>query len=347
MPTLLELRRLTADKVAPLELARTGAHQGTGYAGTERSGDRRRVVSEDLAALSADGQEAEAPPDAYKGRWVYLCSVPPEQRRIPSFGLAAGVPAEEALTGFDPVLVPGTTPVAVIDVERPFRAVVPAGLELEVHGIPPLRGGRSAGYHRHIKHATNVILRQDSVSVPGSSGQAILDVTATFPWLTNAALFVAAQYVQTQAGVDTYAIPGAVLRFDADRVLLLPNTSVATGQSIPVQVMRPVGTWIKPAATGVWGESAVGLVDDGDECLGDADAIALVAAFHAAEEQAGLSIVGSPEQAWWLAKARALAMRTPFLRAQQVRRPASGPYPWPDFVSVDGPYRGRWGPGWR
>lgn len=344
MPTFRELRRATADKVAPYELAVCGVEDDAGvYAGVVRDANRRRICSTDLVSIDALGSSPENPTDYLKNEWLYLLTDPPQQRRVPEGGFVGYARADEVATGH---AAPPDTAVAYVDVERPFGAVVLAGTVVEIHAIPPLRGGKSAGLHGHINKALDVMLREDTVEVPGQSGRMTLDVTATFPWLTMPTLFVSAQYVQSQAGVESWAIPGASLRFDADRALLTMSTTIATGRTFPVRVMRPLRTWIKPAGA-EWGESTVGLVDEQDACLGNVDSIALVAAFHVAEAEAQGCIVGSPEQLFWTAKAAAFASRSAFLRDQGTRPPASAGYPWPDFVSVDGPYRGRWGPGWR
>lgn len=355
-PSLRELRRATADKVAPFELVRSGVEQSLGpglgytYVGTELTGLRRRLASSDLASMDATGLNPENPPDYLKNEWVYLCADPPEQRRIPEGGFTGYARADEVLVGFDPALTPADTPVAYLDVERPFRAVVQPNLEVEVHGIPPLRAGKSVGIHEHVRHALRVILRSDTVLVTGVTGQSSIDVTATFPWLSNANLFVGAQYVGTTAGVETYAIAGATLRFDGDRVILRPNTTVSTGQETPVSVLRPLLTWVRPngngAQPGAWAESVTGPLADDDQVLGDTDAIALVAAWGVCEEQATACAVGSAEQRYWLAKGSAFAARSVFLRDQRVRKiPTAGASMFPDFVSVDGPFRGRYGPG--
>jgi len=351
MPTLRELRRLTADKVAPYELVIAGVRQGAGYAGTSSNGSKRRVASSDLVSLDQPGLNYEAPPDAHKGDWVVVCSDPIEQGRVPENGYGGYGRVDELLTGYNPSLVSGADPCGYIDVERPYSAFVPAGTEVEIHALPALRGGRAAGYHAAINHALRVILRQDAVLVPGVTGQTILDVTASFPWLNTPQLFIGAQYVQTQAGVDTYLIEGARLRFDGEKVLVSPNTQVSSGQQLPIQVMRPLFTWIAPQpvapAVPVYAESSVGLVKDGDRCLGDGDAIALVAAFHVADGEARLCTVGSAEQKYWLAQAHEYATRSPFLKDQRVRQIPTQPAVWPDNISPWGPYGGRWGPGFR
>lgn len=348
-PTLRELRRGTADRVAPFTLVRSGVEQSNGvYAGTDLSNSRRRIVSTDLASLTADGQSAETPPDYLKNEWALVCSTPVQQRRIPEGGYMGAGTVETVAQGYDPALAVGGDPCGALTVDRPFTTIVEPNLDVEIHAIPALRAGRSAGLHVAINHALHVILREDTVAVPGESGRTTLDVTASFPWLTRPDLFISAQYVQSQAGVESWTIPGASLRFDADRVLLTTTAAVATGQTFPVRVLRPLSTWIMPAATGIWGESVVGLVDDLDQCLGDTDAITLVAAFHVADGEARNGVVGSAEAAFWAAQAQAFAQRSAFLRDQRVRGPRGSYGPmFPDFVSVDGPYRGRWGPGWR
>jgi len=350
MPRLKDLRRATADRVAPFELATTGILEvgpsGSHYVGTSLDGSRRRIVSSDLVSLDALGTGPETPPDALRNDWLYLLTDPPEQRRIPEASFVGYARADEAVTGTTALTAPDA-PVAYLDVERPFSALVAAGTDFEIHAIPPERGGRSVGLHQHLNKALRVILRQDTVLVPGTTGQSTLDVTASFPWMTNPNTFVGAQYVQTVAGVDTYAIPGARLRFDGEKVLLTPNTAVPTGQSLPVSVLRPLGTWIKPVLSSVWVESSVGLVDEDDQCLGDPDAIALVASFYVCEEQAHACVVGSPEALWWQAKATQFASRSVFLRDQRQQRPRYAGSPWPDNISVDGPFQGRWGAGFR
>ena len=232
---------------------------------------RRRVISTDLASLDASGQAGEQPGDSLRNEWMLVCSDPVQQRRIPSFGYSGAGTIETVAQGFDPLLVLGspTDPCGYVDVERPFQTLVPAGLECEVHAIPPLRGGRSPGLHTHINHACRVKLREDTLTVQGVVGQTVIDATSTFPWLTNIGQFRDALYPETITGQESWPIPGARLRFDGDRALLWPTTS--TGQPLPVRVLRPVGTWIAPAGTGVWAESTVGLVDDGDQVLGDLD----------------------------------------------------------------------------
>lgn len=350
MPSLKDLRRATADRVAPFELATTGMLEvgpsGSHYVGTSLDGSRRRIVSSDLVSLDALGTGPETPPDALRNDWLYLLTDPPEQRRIPEASFVGYARADEAVTGTTALTAPDA-PVAYLDVERPFSALVAAGTDFEIHAIPPERGGRSVGMHQHINKALRIMLREDGVAVPGTTGQSTLDVTASFPWMTHPGCFRGAEYVQTVSGVETYAIPGARLRFDGEKVLLTPNTAVPTGQLLPVSVLRPLGTWIKPVLSSVWVESSVGLVDDEDQCLGDPDAISLVAAFYAAEEQAQQCVVGSPESLWWTARASQFASRSPFLRDQRTRRLRSAAAPFPDNISVDGPFQGRWGAGFR
>ena len=347
MPTLRELRLAVADRLAPAILGTTGLEVGpgvyTGAAIVNGAVSRRRIVSSDLVAMNVAGTDAENPADYVKDEWVYLRLNPPELRRIPEGGFGGYAPASEVATGYGGP-EHDADEIAYIDVERSFSLLVPSGTAFEIHAIPPLRAGRQAGTHHAINRALRVILREDSVAVPGVTGQYRYDVTATFPWLTNPNLFLSAHYTETIGSVDTYAIPGARLRFDANVVYLLPNTSITTGQTFPVRVLRPLATWIKVG--GVWGESTVGLVDDADECLGDLDAISLVAAFHVAEAQAGQCVVGSAEQQWWLAHARAFASRSPFLRDQRKRTPVTGAA-WPDNIAVSGPFSGRWGPQFR
>lgn len=345
MPTLQQLRRATADKVAPYELAVCGVENDAGvYAGVVLDANRRRICSTDLVSVDALGSTSENPTDYLKNEWLYLLSDPPQQRRVPEGGFVGYARVDEVATGYS---VPPDTAVAYVDAERPFGAVVPAGTVVEIHAIPPLRGGKSPGLHSHINHALRVMLREDTVQVPGLPGQTRVDVTLLLPWLTTVGQFVGATYAETTAGVDTYAIPGARLRFDADRVIMAPNTTTAIEQTTPVRVLRPLSSWIKPAGSADWGESTVGLVDEGDQCLGDTDAIALVAAFHVAEAEAQACVVGSAEQTFWMNKAQAFAARSGFLRDQRSRRPHMDGVPFPDFVSVDGPYRGRWGPGFQ
>lgn len=355
MPTLRDLRRATADRVAPWQLVVAGAEGPDGTrAGTAIGGDRRRIASSDLASLDSTGSGPEAPPDALRNDWAYVPSVPAvpgpyrpaQQRRIPEEAYNAAARADQVLGGFDPLVIPPDTPCGVVVVERPFPVAVPAGTEVELHTIPPLRGGRSAGIHEAVRRACAVVLIEDTVGVPGEPGRTTIDVTASFPWLASPALLVSAHLVETVAGVETYAIPGARLRMDGDRLLLSPNAASSTGQTVPVRVLRPVGTWVRPAG-GVWGESTTGPIDDDDAVMGDLSAIALVAAFHIADAEAQASIVGSPEQMAWAARAATLASRTPFLRDQRARRPASAGVPWPDLTSVDGPLGGKYGPGWR
>lgn len=355
MPTLKELRRAVADRVAPFELATTGVEGPSGgYVGRALGGSRRRLVSTDLVSVDALGSGPENPGDYLKNEWVYLLTSPPQQRRVPEGGFVGYARADEVADHYpgDPA-----QEVAYLDVERPFLTVVDASTELEIHAIPPQRGGKSAGLHRHIQHALRVILREDTVTVEAVSGQSRIDVTAALPWLTAVGQFVGATYAETVAGVDTYAIPGARLRFDADRALVSPiaaassaggtgTASGGTGQEIPLRVLRPLSTWIKPYG-GDWGESTAGLVDEDDECVGDADAISLVAAFHVAEEQAHACVVGSREQLWWQAKAAAFASRSVFLRDQRTLKPRYAGSEWPDFIAIEGRYSGRWGPGFR
>jgi hypothetical protein len=347
MPTLRDLRRGLADRVAPFELATTGISSGGVYSGVALSANRHRVVSSDLVSVSASGITPETPADALKNEWAYLLSDPPEQRRVPEEAYIAFARADEVAEGY---AAPPETEAAYFDVERTFAAVVPAGLEVELHGIPPLRGGRQAGLHAAINRALRIKLREDTLHVVGVSGSYRYDLTSLFPWLSLAEQFVDARFPEGSVDYDTAAVPGAVLRFDAEKVLLSPNTTLTTGQTLPVRVLRPLSSWIKPQngpAAGTWVESTSGLVDELDECTGDADGITLLAAFYIAEAQADACVVGSPEQAYWIGKAGAYAARTVSLRDQRTRaaRPTQGPFP--DNISPYGPYAGRWGPGFR
>lgn len=344
MPTLAALRAATTDRLAPHIPGTTGVANaaGTSYTGRAADGNTRRIISSDLLSIDAGETGAEDPPDALKNEWLYLLTSPPQQRRIPEGALGAYATASEVATGYSGS---GDQPVAYVDLERPLMAVAAPGTPFEIHAIPPLRAGRSMGVHAAINRALRVMLREDTVTVTGDTGTYRYDVTATFPWITRPDQFVSAHYVETVSGLDTWAIPGATLRFDANTVLLVPNSTFTDGQSIPVRVLRPLSSWIK--AGGSWGESSVGLVDEDDECLGDLDAIALVAACHLAEEQAQLALVGSSEQKYWLARAKDLIARTPFLRDQQTRKPADTSRMFPDYISPYGPFGGRWGPGFR
>lgn len=348
MPTLRDLRRLVADHVAPYELGTAGAESPAGtYTGTALDGSKRRLVSSDLASLDATGVMAEAPADALKNQWVYLLTTPPQQRRIPEGAYNGYARVEETLAGS---AAPATSEVGTIDVERPFSSVVAAGTPFELHGIAPLRAGRSLGLHAAVNRALRVILREDTVELPAVPGTARYDVTAVLPWIRTPDQLVGCGYPSSPTsnplGYDTYSIPGAYVRFDADRVLLFPLAYGATGQTFPLRVLRPLASWIMPQASGVWGESSVGLVDELDQCTGDADAIALVAAFYVAEAEAAACTVGSAEQQFWLAAARAYASRSVFLRDQRTRAVASG-VAWPDLVSPLGPTGGRTPPYFR
>lgn len=342
------MRRATADRIAPFEAGRSGvAPLGSPdtRVGQAVGANRRRVVSADLAGLDAIGSAPEIPGDAYKSEWLYVLTDPPEQRRIPEGGFLGAAAPAELLEGYDLSTVPADEVVAGIDLERPLSAVVPAGTAFEIHAVPPLRSGRSPGYHELIRRACRVILREDTLSVPGVAGKTTVDVTAIFPWATNAGLFLSAHYVETQLGVETWAIPGATLRFDGEKALL---TSLAwSSGTFPVRVLRPIGTWVKPAGSGVWGESLTGPMAEGDQVLGDAEAVGVVAAFHIAEAEAAASVAGSAAQTYWQQRAAALGQRSPFLRDQRVRRAEGAGYAWPDTYSLDGPFRGRYGPGFR
>jgi hypothetical protein len=341
MPSLRDIRRATADRLAPYELLTTGVADGGVYSGVAADSNRRRLVTTDMDSLAASGRGPPTPGDAYKNEWVYLLSTPPQQRRIPEGGFVGFATALEAATGYT---ADDDTEVAYLDVERPFSGVVAAGTVAEIHAIPPLRGGKVSGLHAAINRALRVMLREDTVLVSGVTGQYRYDLAATLPWLVRPDQLVSAHYVETVAGLDSWAIPGASIRFDANGVLFTPNSTFTTGQSIPLRVLRPLSSWIKVAGT--WGESVVGLVNETDESMGDLDAISLVAGFHAAEAQADACVAGSTEQMFWLAKARAFAARSPFLRDQAVRRPRTGT-DWPDNIAPSGPYGGRWGPQFR
>jgi hypothetical protein len=349
-PTLAELRRATADRIAPFEAGRSGvAPLGapTTRVGTAQGANRRRVVSADLAGLDAIGSAPEIPGDAYKSEWLYVLTDPPEQRRIPEGGFLGAAAPDDLLEGYDLSTVPADEVVAGIDLERPLSAVVPAGTAFEIHAVPPLRAGRSLGYHEAIRRACRVILREDTLTVPGEPGKTTLDVTAIFPWLSNVGLFLSAHQVETTPGVETWAIPGATLRFDGEKVLLTA-ASWSSG-SFPVRVLRPIGTWVKPAGAADWGESLTGPMDEGDQVLGDAEAVGVVAAFHVAEAEALASVAGSAAQTYWQQRAAALAVRSPFLADQRQRRAPMAAVPFPDNTSVDGPYGGKWPSGgyWR
>lgn len=349
-PSLAELRHATADRIAPFEAGRSGVPPlgaPDARVGTALGANRRRLVSADLAGWDAIGSAPEAPPDAYKNEWLYVLADPPEQRRIVEGGFLGAALPEQLLEGYDASTVPADEVVAGVDVERPFSAVVPAGTAFEVHAVPPLRGGRSMGYHEAIRRACRVVLREDTVSVPGEAGRTTLDVTASFPWLSNVGLFMGAHYAETTAGVETYAIPGATLRFDGEKVLLTASAGAGSAGPFPVRVLRPVGTWVRPEGSAEWAESTTGPVAEGDRVLGDADAIAVVAAFFVAESEAAACVAGSAAQLYWAGRAQALGRRSPFLRDQRQRKARAAPRPRPDLVSVDGPYRGRWGPGFR
>jgi hypothetical protein len=337
------MRRATADRIAPFEAGRSGvAPLGSPdtRVGTAKGANRRRVVSADLAGLDAIGSAPEIPQDAYKNEWLYVLTDPPEQRRIPEGGFLGAASPAELLEGYDTATVPADEVVAGVDLDRPLSAVVPAGTAFEIHAVPPLRAGRSLGYHEAIRRACRVILREDTLTITGVPGKTTLDVTLTFPWLSNVGLFLSAHQVQATDGVETWAIPGATLRFDGEKALL---TSLAwSSGTFPVRVLRPIGTWVKPAGSADWAESLTGPVDEGDQVLGDAEAVGVVAAFHVAEAEALASVAGSAAQQYWQQRAAALSLRSPFLKDQRVKRPAASAATWPDNVSVDGPYGGRW-----
>lgn len=192
-----------------------------------------------------------------------------------------------------------------------------------------------------------MILREDTVQVPVEAGKTTVDVTSVFPWITNVGCFVSAHAVETTAGVETYAIPGARLRFDANRVLLTVCSMPGGGPAFPVRVLRPSHTWVKPEGSPDWGESTTGPTAPGDQVAGDEQSIALVAAFHVAEGEAAASVAGSAAQLYWLQRASALAARTPFLRDQRTHRARGAGQPWPDLISPYGPTGGKTAPYFR
>lgn len=347
MPQLRELRRALADRLAPYELATTGVEgpQGT-YSGTDIAGSARRIISSDLVSVDALGIEPESPQDYLKNEWAFLLTDPPQQRRIPEMAFVGYARADEVATGLNPG-VPPTAPVAYVDCERPFAAIVPPGLGVELHAFPPLRGGRSQGSHAAINRALRVMLREDTIQVTSVAGQTRIDIAPLVPWLAVPDQLVALMNVETVDGQDSCAIPGAVVRFDGERVMLSPVPYLGAGQVLPVRVLRPLSTWIKPAGATDWADSTVGLVAEADACLGDLDAITLVAAFYLAEERAGQCRAASPELSYWLGRAGECARRSPFLRDQRTLRPSSSRAAWPDLISPLGPLGGRYGPGFR
>lgn len=342
MPNLAELRAATTDRLAPHIPGVCGIANAAGTAWTGRAldNDKRRIISTDLLSMDASGSGPEDPPDFLKNEWLYLLTDPPQQRHLPEGGYGGYATAAEVATGFT---VSGDTPVGYLDLEQPLSSVALAGTRFEIHAIPPMRGGRHAGIHVALNRALAVMLREDTIAIPATSGTSRYDVTALIPWATPEH-FVSAHFVENTAGLDTWAIPGARLRYDGSTILLIPNVTASTGQSIPVRLLRPLSTLIKTG--GSWQESTVGLVDEDDECLGDLGAISLVAAVYLAEQQADGSRVGMPEQLYWMTKAQRLAARTPFLRDQRTRQPESQ-YTWPDNIAPSGPARGRFGPGFR
>jgi hypothetical protein len=342
MPTLSELRAATTDRLAPHIPGTAGIANAAGTAWTGRAidNDKRRIISTDLLSMDAAGSGPENPTDYLKNEWLYLLTSPPQQRHLPEGGYGGYATADEVATGS---AGSGDTEVGYLDLERPLTAVVNPGTAYEIHAIPPLRAGRHAGVHAAINRALRVMLREDTVAIEATSGTYRYDVTTQLPWATPEH-FVSAHFVETVSGLDTWAVPGAHLRYDGNTILLVPNATYSTDQEFPVRLLRPLSSYVKTGGT--WGESTVGLVDEEDECLGNLDSISLVAAFYLAEQQADGCRVGTNEQVYWMAKAKQLAERTPFLRDQRVRRPDSQ-YEWPDFISPHGRFAGRWGPGFR
>lgn len=211
--------------------------------------------------------ESILPTSALAYAWIYVPGATfPKQRRVTATGLNAGS---------------GT-----ITVDGAFGAPVANGSVFEVHGLFPAMREASAdsgmtsrpGLRELINQALRMILVPDVLSITLQTNQRDYALGA-YPWLDRPERIVALREPNLDATTTRPSWRHWELREDVDgQILHVPQPwRFSSGSYVAsLQVLRPADTKIR--ASGVWGDSTVGLVNDPDEAGPDIQAVVTVAA---------------------------------------------------------------------
>lgn len=173
-----------------------------------------------------------------------------------------------------------------LNVTAAFPAVVPSGVDVEIHKLlPPLRHDGMQGLRGCLNSALAELWTYARLTIAGVNGQPAYDLSTANDWLDPGA--INELYGPPLAStLNPQAWPGYETIQNSESIQVGVSPTFSTGDAATVGVFRPADTWIKSG--GVWGSSTSGLVNDTDEQLFNPDIlvyVALVHAYHALSTQ--------------------------------------------------------------
>lgn len=321
MPRLDQLRWQVADLASGYLTGSTGVLTNGAYVGVANGTDaQRRLVSSDLLDQDVSGLTSDTELEWWDGAWAYLPSTQ-QQRRVANAGYTANSLAS-AVTD----QASSAERVGFATLARPWTAVVAANEAFEIHAPFPVtrsQTDRLPSIHGAINQALRVMRFKHDVSFVGT-GVSRLDASS-LTWLTADEGQLIEIRDPSYAATDAQRglVGGADLEFLGEKIWLTMGSTVSSGTAFTGVFWRPRGTWVKHGGT--WATSAVGLVDESDECGGNLEQIALVAYFHLADRMAGMD-PNNPDPYWTARRdeiagaARAFMWRAPELSSIGRRR---------------------------
>lgn len=263
--SLRSARRKLAERLGGIEY----------YTTTELGQDNTSLISQDLI-------NPNLPSKYYDGDWVYGCNgmIKGSQRMI----------LDNQYNSADGSIV----------LSRKFGdAIVPVGLDFEIlTKLPALTEHKFTGLHYCINQALTTLWTIDRVPLPNPSNTELYDDIPS--WIRG-----------PQDIIDIYRPYGIGLASESVGMsykyiynsenprLEGPALSDVTGYEIAAY--RKLNTWIKK--NGVWQETALGLLDDEDEHLGDPELVTEVALYYAYLALAQNPLVGNQEKVIYLSEA--------------------------------------------
>lgn len=198
-----------------------------------------------------------------------------------------------------PTLDSGYSPTAgTLQVARPWSDEPDAGVEIEIHAkLPAIQAGRVDGLREVINRALSKLWINTREALPTSESE-FFDLSDK-DWLTHRSQIIDVYRPSdpTNNAYRPYRV-GYAYRFVplANETRLEGPMVSETGWEIEVQ--RPADTFIK--ASGAWGDSQVGLVDDTDEQFHQPQVVIPVALYEAYKALSKAAWLGQDERDKWL-----------------------------------------------
>lgn len=305
MPTLPTLRRsFSRDRLFRYRQLTTGVQTSPpsgSYTGTANEADAQRIFwSSDLGSASiVDGEEIRQ--DYYDGWFCYALTSPPEHRRV---ALSGYVPNTTADAVSDSV---STLTVGYLAMERAWGAILPAATVGELHAHPVLDYDLP-GIHTLLNRALGSMRMTRTFEIAVTGATRLISL-ASYPITKQSQL----GQVRGPAATDEEALLSII---DECKIVMrgevpyLQLPWAVSGGNIYLDAYVPRSTWIR--SSGTWGQSAVGLVNETDECTGKTEEITLVAYFHYCMAMMANDPRG-PESLWMTKARMAASDAAPFL----------------------------------